>query len=139
MWGADDSLKAARVDVIKMQQRVNEIAHHYDAQVAELKKTDQEICQQEHRLDHLNQQIDCLHRDAHTLSQDLHQQKIEGDGVHMTMREIRNQARQWADQIDASKSAITCSVQANEAREKSTFAQRKANYDLNDANLALLR
>ena len=57
----------------------------------------------------------------------------------MTMREIRNQSRQWADQIDASKSAITCSVQANEAREKSTFAQRKANYDLNDANLALLR
>jgi DNA repair ATPase RecN len=64
-------LKATKVDLLKDEQRLNEIVRDYEHRVDDLRYNDQEILKQESRLDKVNLQIDALQKDEANLQQDL--------------------------------------------------------------------
>lgn len=64
-------MKATKVDLLKDEQRLNEIVRDYEHRVDDLRYNDQEILKQESRLDKVNLQIDALQKDEANLQQDL--------------------------------------------------------------------
>lgn len=74
-------LKASNVELLKDEQRLNEIVHEYERRVDELRYNDQEISKQEQRLDKLNLAIDTLQKDEANLQQDLKCQLSDSEKV----------------------------------------------------------
>lgn len=81
LWETDDVLKASNVELLKDEQRLNEIVHEYERRVDELRYNDQEISKQEQRLDKLNLAIDTLQKDEANLQQDLKCQLSDSEKV----------------------------------------------------------